>query len=61
MGAVFNNLEKGGGKTKGVEDIIQGCGAGSTSFWVGDVGDYPSHGTGYWGVQHRVAIWFTGR
>ena len=30
MGAAVNNLEKGGGKTKGVEDIIQGSGAVST-------------------------------
>ena len=51
MGAIFNNLEKGGGKTKGVEDIIQGCGAGSTSFWVGDVGDEPPHGTSHCGVS----------
>ena len=42
MGAVFNNLEKGGGETKGVGDAIQGGGVSSTSFWVGDVGDDPS-------------------
>ena len=50
MGAVFNNLEKGGGKTKGVRDVLQGGGAGSTYFWVGDVGDDPSHGRCHWGV-----------
>ena len=49
MGAVFNNLEKGGGKTKGVRGVIQGGGAGSTSFWVGYVGDDPFHGRGHWG------------
>ena len=39
---VVNNLGKGGGETKGVGDVIQGGGAGSTSFWVGDVGEDPS-------------------
>ena len=51
MGAVINNLEKGGGKTKGVGDLLQGGGAGSTYFWVGDVGDDPSHGRCHWGVS----------
>ena len=50
MGVVVNNLEKGGGKTKGVGYVIQGGGAGSTSFWVRDVGDDPLHGTVHWGV-----------
>ena len=49
MGAVVNNLEKRGGKTKGVGDVLQCGGAGSTYFWVGDVGDEPPHGTGHWG------------
>ena len=41
MGAVVENLSKGGGKIKGVGDVIQGGGAGGTSFWVGDVGYDP--------------------
>ena len=51
MGAVVNNLGKGGGKTKGVGDVFLGVSVGSTYFWVGDVGDDPPHGTGYWGVS----------
>ena len=51
MGAVVNNLEKGGGETKGVGDVLQGRGAGSYYFWVGDVGDDPPHGTGHWVVS----------
>ena len=60
MGAVFNDLEKGGGKTKSVRDVIKGSGTGSTSLWVGDVGDEPPHVRGHWGFQHRVSIWITG-
>ena len=41
MGAVVENLSKGWGKIKGVGDVIQGGGAGGTSFWVGDVGYDP--------------------
>ena len=55
MGVVVDNLEKGGGKTKGVGDVLQGGGAGSTSFWVGDVGDDPPHGTGHWGFSTQVS------
>ena len=51
MGAVVNNLEKGGGETLGVGDVLQGRGAGSTSFWVKDVGDDPPHGKGHWVVS----------
>ena len=51
MGAVVDNLEKGGGETKGVEDIIQGSGAVSNYFCVGDVGDDPPHGTSHCGVS----------
>ena len=51
MGAVVNNLEKGGGKTMSVRDVLQGSGAGSTSLWVGDVDNDPSHGRGHWGVS----------
>ena len=61
MGAVVNNIEKGWSETKGVGDVLQGGGAGSTSFQVGYVGDDPLHETGHWGFQHRVAIWITGR
>ena len=61
MGAVVDNLAKGGGKSKGVGDILHCGGAGSTSFQVGYVGDDPLHGTGHWGFQHRVAILITGR
>ena len=50
MGAVVDNLAKGGGKTKGVGDFLQGVGTGSTSFWVVDVGDDPPHGMVHWGV-----------
>ena len=60
MGAVVNNLEKGGGETKGVGDVLQGGGAGSTSLWVGDVGDDPRTGGVIGGSQHRVAICITG-
>ena len=49
MGAVVNNNEKGGGKTKGIGDVIQCGGAGSTSLSVGYVGDDPPHGRGHWG------------
>ena len=51
MGAVVNNLEKGRVKTKRVGDVLQGGGAGSTSLWVGDVGDDPLHGRGHWWVS----------
>ena len=51
MGAVVNNIENGGGKTKGVRDVLQGGGAGSISLWVGDVGDDPLHRRGHWGVS----------
>ena len=51
MGAVVYNLAKGGRKPKGVRDILQGGGAGSTYFWVVYVGDDPPHGTGHWGVS----------
>ena len=51
MGAVFNNLENGGGKTKGVGDVIQGGGAGSNYFWVGYVVDDPLNRRGHWGVS----------
>ena len=51
MDVVFNNLGKGGGKTKSVGDVFQGVSVGSTYFWVGDVGDDPPHGTGHWGVS----------
>ena len=44
MGAVVDNLAKGGDKTKGVGGVLQGSGAGSTSFRVGDVGDDPCMG-----------------
>ena len=54
MSAVVNNLGKGGGKTKGVGDVIQGGGSCSTSFWVVDVGDDPLHGRGHWGVSTQV-------
>ena len=47
MGAFVNNLDKVGGETKGVGGVLQGGGAGSTYFWVGDVGDDPPHGTGH--------------
>ena len=45
MGAVVDNLAKGGGKPKGVGYVLQGNGAGSTYFRVVDVGDDPPHGT----------------
>ena len=61
MGAVVDNFLNGGAKTKGVGDFLQGGGAGSTSLWFRDVGDYPSHGRVHWGFQHRLAIWITGR
>ena len=51
MGAVVNNLAKGGGEPKGVGDFIQSCGAGSASFWVVYLGDDPPNGTGHWGVS----------
>ena len=41
MGAVVDNIVRGGGKTKGAGDVFQGGGAGSTSFRVVDVGDDP--------------------
>ena len=44
MGAVVDDLAKVGGKPKGVGDILQGGVAGSTSSWVGDVGDDPRMG-----------------
>ena len=44
MGVIVENIEKGGGKPKGVGDVLQGVGVGSTYFWVGDVGDDPQIG-----------------
>ena len=58
---VVDNLVKVGGETKSVGDVLQGGGAGSTSFWDGDVDDDPLHGPVHWRVQHRAAIWITGR
>ena len=52
---------KGGGKPKGARDVFQGGGVGSTYFWFGDVDDDPPHGICHLGVQHKVAIWITGR
>ena len=49
MGAVIDNLAKGGGKPKGDGGVLQGGGARSTSFRVGDVGDDLPHGTCHWG------------
>ena len=49
MGRVVDNLAKGGVKPKVVGDVLQGGGAGSTSFWVEDMGDDPTHGTCHWG------------
>ena len=46
MGAVVNNIAKGGVKTKGVRDVLQGGGTGRTSFRVRDVGDNPPRGVG---------------
>ena len=46
MGAVVNNLEKGGGETKGVGDVIQGGGTVSAAIRFRDVGSEPPHGTG---------------
>ena len=51
MGAVVDILAKGGGKTKSVGDVLQGDGAGSTCFRVGDLGDDPPYGTGHWRVS----------
>ena len=48
MGAVVDNLAKGGVKPKGVGDVLQGGDAGSTSFRVGDVGDDPCMG---WDIE----------
>ena len=50
MDAVVDNILKGGGEPKGVEDVLQGSGEVSTSFWVGDVGDDPPHRTGNRGI-----------
>ena len=44
MGAVVNNIVKGGGKPNIVGNVLQGDGAGSTSFRVGDVCDNPPQG-----------------
>ena len=41
MGAFVDNIAKGGGKTKGVGDVLQVGGAGSTFFRVVHVGDDP--------------------
>ena len=51
LGAVVENIGKGGGQPKGVGDIIQGIGAGGTYFWVVDVGDDPPHGTVHGGFS----------
>ena len=61
MGAFVDNLAKGGENPNGVRDVLQCGGVGSTSFGVVDVDDEPPHRTGHWRVQHRVAIWITGR
>ena len=61
MGALVENLGKGGGKPNVVGDIFKGGGAGCNYFWVGDVGDFPSPGPVPGGVQHRVSSRITGR
>ena len=37
-------LKRGGGESKGVRDVFQYGGSGSTHFCVGDVGDDPHMG-----------------
>ena len=61
MDAVVDNISKGGGKPKCVGDVLQGGGAGSTYFRVGDVGDEHCMGRAIGEVQHRVNILITGR
>ena len=47
MGAVVNNLAKVGGEIKGVRDVLQVGGVGSTYFRVIDLGDDPPHEIGH--------------
>ena len=52
MGAVVEDIGKGGGEPKGSRDVFQGGGVGNTYFLVGDVGDDPPHGPGPgWGFN----------
>ena len=41
---VVDNIGTIGGKPVVAVFFLQGSGIGSTSFWVGDMGDYPPHG-----------------
>ena len=50
-----------GQSSKGAGDVFKGGCAGGTSFWVGNVGDDPPHGTVHGGFQHRVVRRITGR
>ena len=36
----------GGCQTKGIGDVLQGCGTGGAAIWVRDMGADPPHGTG---------------
>ena len=58
---VVENLGKGGGQTKSVGDVLQGGGAGSTSFWVGEVLITPHMGKDLGGFQHKVDRQITGK
>ena len=49
-----NNLGEGGGESKGVRDVFQGGGAGSTIFWGGYLGGDPPHGPVPGGVPTQV-------
>ena len=60
MGAVVNNLEKGGGETKGVgmffKEVVQAVLLFGSDMWVMT----PRTGGAIGGSQHRVAICITG-
>ena len=56
LGTSVENLEKGGGESKGVGGVFKVSGAGGTNFLGGDVVDDLSHGTGPWGVPTQVIL-----
>ena len=55
LGAVVENIGKGGGKTKVVGVFFHVSGAGNISFRVGDTGDDPQHGPVPGGVSTQVS------
>ena len=56
LGTSVENLEKGGGESKGVGGVFKVSGAGGTNFLGIDLCDDPSYGPGPGGVPTQVIL-----